>query len=53
LQCPYNKITSSLKPLLDYVDCKDMRNLFVCFNVKNRKEFLTYLKNFLIKENIC
>lgn len=53
LNCPYNKITTTLKPMLDTFNINDIRNIYVCFDVKNKKEFLTYLKNHLIKENIC
>lgn len=46
--CPYNAITSGLKPLLDYVldkyGLKDLRSLFICFHVSNKKELLSYLK---------
>lgn len=53
LNCPYNKITPTLKPMLKYFNIQDIRNIFICFGVKNRKELLTYLKNYLISENIC
>jgi len=55
--CPKNKITSTLAPLLLYIqekyDLKDMRSLFLCFDVKNKKEFLLYLQSKLVEENIC
>lgn len=57
LNCSNNKITTSLKDLLKLIeqnfDIKDIRSLFDCFNVKGRKELLTYLKNYIIKENVC
>lgn len=53
INCPYNKITTTLQPMLDRFDIKDIRNIFVCFNVNSRKELLNYLKEYLIKENIC
>ena len=53
INCPYNKITTTLKPMLDYFQINDIRSIFICFNVKNRKDLLTYLKNYLINENIC
>jgi len=53
MQCPYNKITTNLEPMLVYFGIKDIRNIFLCFNVSSRKELLKYLKDYLIKENIC
>jgi len=57
LECPYNKITNHLQPLLYLINEKyhmfDIRSLFKCFNVKSRKEFLKYLKDYIVKENIC
>lgn len=53
MSCPYNKITTTLKPMLDYFEINDIRSIFICFNVSGRKELLTYLKNYLINENIC
>ena len=53
MNCPYNKITTTLRPMLEYFSIKDIRNIFICFNVQSRKELLTYLKNHLINENIC
>lgn len=57
ISCPYNKITTYLNPLLNEIDnkynIKDFRSLFICFNVNNKKEFLTYLKDYIVKENIC
>lgn len=57
LNCPYNKIVSTFKPLLVIIEQKyniiDIRSLFSCFNVKSKKEFLKYLKDYIIKENIC
>lgn len=53
INCPYNKITTTLQPMLNDFDINDIRTIFVCFNVKGRKELLTYLKTYLINENIC
>ena len=47
--CPYNAITTGLQPMIDYICDKynimDLRSMFVCFNVSNKKEFLSYLKS--------
>ena len=51
--CPYNKITSTLSPMLDYFNINDIRSVFICFGVHNRREFLSYLKQSVIEENIC
>lgn len=53
MNCPYNKITTTLKPMLDNFQIKDIRNIFVCFDVTNRRELLAFFKEYLIKENIC
>lgn len=60
LNCPSNKITTTLKPLLELIKSQyniiDIRSLFKCFDVTNRKDFLLYLKNYLnntTEENIC
>lgn len=56
LNCPKNKIVPALTPLLKLIEDKyniiDIRSLFVCFEVKNKKDFLHQLQTFL-KENIC
>lgn len=53
LSCPYNKITTTLIPLLNEIRMKyeiiDFRTLFLCFNVSSRKEFLKYLKDYISK----
>lgn len=47
--CPYNGITTGLRPLIDYIYDKynimDLRSIFICFNVTNKKELLSYLKS--------
>ena len=60
LNCPYNKITTTLKPLLEFIqdkyDIKDIRSLFACYpNINSRKAFLDKLKNiiYISKENVC
>lgn len=60
LSCPYNKITTTLKPLLELIQnkygIKDIRTLFICYRgVSSRKEFLDKLKNiiYISKENVC
>ena len=60
LNCPYNKITTTLKSLLEFVqdkyDIKDIRSLFACYpNINSRKAFLDKLKNiiYISKENVC
>lgn len=53
MNCPYNKITTTLKPMLDNFQIIDIRNIFVCFDMTNRRELLTFFKEYLIKENIC
>jgi group I intron endonuclease len=51
LNCPKNRITSTLKGLRELVDkkysIKDIRSLFVCFDVKNKREFLEALKAYI------
>ena len=46
--CPKNKITTVLKPMTDIIfekyNIKDIRSLFICFSVKNRKDFLIELQ---------
>ena len=50
LNCPYNKITSTLEPLFILLKQKynliDIRSYFLCFNAKNRKDFLNKLKEY-------
>lgn len=53
INCPYNKITTTLKPMLEQFNIKDIRSIFICFDVSSRKELLTYLKNYVINENVC
>lgn len=47
--CPLNKISSTLEPLMQEIEAKyqikDIRSLFICFNVKNKKEFVRYLQS--------
>lgn len=55
-ECPYNRITNALSGLqetvLDKYGLKDLRSIFICFNVKNKRELLDELKK-ISKENIC
>ena len=59
MTCPQNRIVSTLHELLemlyDKYNIKDIRSIFTCFNVKNRKELLKELQNLIIisKENVC
>lgn len=59
LNCPYNNIRNTLKPLntilVEKYGIKDFRSIFICFNVKNMKSLLDVLKNTinLSKENVC
>lgn len=60
IKCPYNKITTTLEPLLNMVQekygIKDIRSLFICYpNINSRKTFLDKLKNiiYISKENVC
>lgn len=59
LNCPYNKITSTLHELFEMLSntygIKDIRTIFACFNVESRKELLSQLKQIIntSKENIC
>lgn len=50
LDCPFNRITNTLRPMLQIIEqkynIKDIRTLFICFNVKNRKEFLLALQRY-------
>lgn len=55
LNCPYNKIKTNLKPMLDMVEVKfnikDIRTLYTCFDVKGSKEFLNKLKELINAQN--
>ena len=59
MTCPYNKITTTLSGLLDMIKEKyniiDIRTIFLCFDVKGRKELLDAFKKeiTLFKENVC
>lgn len=59
LNCPYNKIRNTLKPLnmmlIDKYGIKDFRSIFICFDVKNMKSLLDVLKKEInsSKENVC
>lgn len=59
LKCPYNKISSNLIGLTEMLqkqyNIKDLRTIFICFNVKNLKELLDKLKEtiYISKENVC
>lgn len=57
LKCKLNNITNSYKPLINYIDNKygisDLRSMFMCFDVHNKKEFAKTLKNIVSEENIC
>lgn len=57
--CHYNKITPTLFGLIEFLkdkyNIKDLRSIFICFNVKNKKELLDKLKEiiYISKENVC
>lgn len=58
INCPYNKIVTTLSGMMDMLLSKynimDIRSIFICFNVNNRKELLNELKKIVIsKENVC
>lgn len=59
LDCPYNKISNNLIGLRDMLEkhynIKDLRSIFICFDVKNLKELLDKLKEiiYISKENVC
>lgn len=59
LNCPYNKIQTTLKDLTDMIykkyNIKDLRSIFICFNVNNKRSLLDELKNtiYISKENVC
>lgn len=58
LNCPKNKIRSTLSGLIDMIEdkykIKDFRSIFSCFdNVTNMKTFLQELKNIIPEENVC
>ncbi len=57
LSCPLNKVNTHFSQLIKIISnkygIKDMRSLFPCFNVKNKKEFAKYLKDYVSNENIC
>ena len=51
LNCPFNKITTQLQPLMDIVqeqyNIKDLRSIMLCFDITSRKKFILYLQNFI------
>lgn len=55
--CKYNSIEKGLRNLMCELNIEygisDLRSLFGCFPVKNRKELLKYLKNYINTENVC
>lgn len=57
LSCPLNKISTHLYQLMNIInekyDLKDIRSLYPCFNVKNSKDLVNCLKNYVLNENIC
>lgn len=58
LNCPFNKITPTLSSLSEILyqqfNIKDIRSIFICFDVKNKKELLTKFKEIILfEENIC
>lgn len=59
MHCPQNNISNTLHDLLEIIyskyNIKDIRSIFICFNVKNKKELLRELQNLIIisKENVC
>lgn len=48
--CPLNRIARTLRPMLKAIEreynIKDIRTLFICFDVKNRKDFLSALQKY-------
>lgn len=59
LKCPYNKISNNLIGLTEVLknqyNIKDLRSIFICFDVRNLKELLDKLKEiiYISKENVC
>ena len=57
INCPKNSISSTLSGLSvmlkNEYDIKDLRSIFICFNVNNKKELLNKLKDCVLEENIC
>lgn len=51
LNCPLNKITTHLQPLLTAIEenyhIKDMRSVMLCFDITSRKEFVLHLQNII------
>lgn len=48
LATPKNKISTTLNGLFDYVGVKDMRTIAACVGVKYRKDFLEWLKDYVM-----
>ena len=48
--CPYNKITPTLQELINQLNIhyhiKDLRSIFICFEVHNKKQLLDRLKEY-------
>lgn len=59
LNCPYNRISTTLyelkNMLLEKYEIKDLRSIYICFEVKNLKTLLDKLKEviYISKENVC
>lgn len=59
MNCPYNKITTTLQELLDLIyeeyNIKDFRSIYLCLEATSRKDFLKKLKEiiYISEENIC
>lgn len=57
LRCKMNDVTNHFKPLTDFLYDKygifDLRSLYICFDVRNKKEFAQTLINIVSEENIC
>ena len=59
INCPYNKISTTLHELFEIINqnygIKDKRSLYICFDVKNLKSFLDKLKEiaYISKQNVC
>lgn len=57
MSCKFNDITNHYKPLTDYLYEKygifDLRSIYICFDVRNKREFAQSLINIVSEENIC
>lgn len=57
MRCKYNDVTNHYKPLTDFLYEKygifDLRSVYICLGVDNKRDFAKSLKRIVSEENIC